>query len=245
MEPCMTGKANLTSFSIVKAVRGGVVLAPLLAVSLLPAQREASVAQARDVVDTAQFSTDVSSFLRKELSAHVADLRSTPGHNDDLLDPPPERVVGALASGEFSLGTFLRALASYSELSGDRTLAGRDLPLAIGKAGLIEARRGGKAFAQMYAAMALCSFGTDLKTNPVWRSLTPQEQAEWRSLLDPSRFYDRKTRHVIDLPENYFGVAARVVSMDYQLGIINDRVFVDDVLDRAAEQFTGGALYSD
>ena len=241
----MIGKANLIPLSVVKALRRGVVPALLLAVSLLHAQRDAPVTQAQDVVDTVQFSIDVSGFLRKELSAHVADIRSTPGHNDDLFDPPPERVVGVLASGEFSWGTFLRALASYSELSGERTLAGRNLPQVIGKAGLIEARRGGKAFAQMYAAMALCSFGTDLKTNPVWRSLTPQEQAEWRSLVDPSRFYDRKTRHVIDLPENYFGVAARVVAMDYQLGIINDRVFVDDVLDRAAEQFTGGALYSD
>jgi len=29
------------------------------------------------------------------------------------------------------------------------------------------------------------------------------------------------------------------------MGIIEDRVFVDDVLDRAAEQFTDGNLYSD
>jgi hypothetical protein len=79
----------------------------------------------------------------------------------------------------------------------------------------------------------------------VWQSLTPEEQTTWRSLLDPARFYDRKTRHVINLPENYFGVAARIVSMDYQLGIIEDRVFVDDVLNRAAEQFTSGGLYSD
>src|SRR5262249_23253446 len=154
MEPCMTGKGNLTSFSVGRALRNGVVLAPLLAVSLLPAQQNASAPRPRDVVDTAQFATDVLGFLGKELSAHVADLRFTSGHNDDLFDPPPERVVGALASGEFSWGTFLRALASYSELSGERALAGRDLPQVIGKAGLIEARRGGKAFAQMYAAMA-------------------------------------------------------------------------------------------
>src|SRR5262249_61243079 len=131
--------------------------------------------------------------------------------------------------GASSWGTLLRALASYSELSGERALGGRDLPEMIGKAALIESRNGGKAFAQMYAAMALRSFGTDLASNPVWKSLTPGEQAEWRSLLDPARFYDRKARHVINLPENYFGVAARVVSMDYQLGIITDRVFVDDV----------------
>jgi hypothetical protein len=203
----------------------------------IPAQDDSSSSQSSDRVASEQFSSEVNSFLGQELAAHVADIRS--------LDPPQERVIGVLASGEFTWGTFLRALASYSELSGARTLAGHDVPQLIGKAGLIEAKHGGKAFAQMYAAMALRSFGTDLKTNPVWQSLTPQEQSEWRSLLDPARFYDRKARHVINLPENYFGVAARVVSMDYQLGIISDRVFVDDVLDRAAEQFTGGALYSD
>ncbi|HKF24266.1 MAG TPA: hypothetical protein VKE93_22040 [Candidatus Angelobacter sp.] len=201
----------------------------------LPAQRQSAAPP--DVVDSGKFSTEVTNFLGRELAAHVSDVRS--------LDPPQERVEGALTTGEFSWGTFLRALASYSELSGQRTLAGRDVPQMIGKAALIESRHGGKAFAQMYAAMALRSFGTDLNKNLIWKSLTPAEQAEWRSLLDPARFYDRKARHVINLPENYFGVAARVVSMDYQMGIITDRVFVDDVLDRAAEQFTRGALYSD
>jgi hypothetical protein len=188
-------------------------------------------------VQTEQFATTVTEFLGKEISAHLADIRS--------LDPPQERVLGALSVGEFSWGTFLRAVASYSTLSGDRTLAGRDLAKFVGRAGLIESKHGGKTFAQLYGALALRSFGADLKTNPVWQSLSPEEQAAWRSLLDPARFYDRKTRHVINLPENYFGVAARVVSMDYQMGIITDRVFVDDVLDRAAEQFAGGALYSD
>jgi hypothetical protein len=196
-----------------------------------------SVAQQSGPLSTDQFSTQVTELLGKELSAHVADIRS--------LDPPQDRVVGALSVGDFSWGTFIRALASYSSLSGERTLAGRDIAQLISKAGLIEARHGGKTFAQMYGAMALSSFGTDLKSNPVWQSLTAQEQAEWRSLLDPARFYDRQTRHVINLPENYFGVAARVVTMDYQLGILTNRVFVDDVLNRAAEQFTSGALYSD
>jgi len=201
------------------------------------AQSLPSVAKLTDTVSTDQFAGDVTAFLGKELAAHLTDVRA--------LDPPQERVVGALTVGEFSWGTFLRALASYSELSSNRSMGNYDLPQVIGKIGLIEARGGGKAFAQMYGAIALRSFGTDLKTNPLWQSLTPQEQVEWRSLLDPARFYDRQTRHVINLPENYFGVAARVVSMDYQLGIIKDRVFVDDLLDRAAEQFTSGALYSD
>jgi hypothetical protein len=64
-------------------------------------------------------------------------------------------------------------------------------------------------------------------------------------LLDPARFYDRQTRHVINLPENYFGVAARVASMDFQMGIITDRAFVDDLLELAAAQFLKGATYSD
>jgi hypothetical protein len=229
--------ATFSRFILANTTEKFALLFVLLLPMSLPAQQGSSLSQSTDLVTSERFSNEVTSFLGKELAAHVADIRS--------LDPPQERVVGVLASGEFSWGTFLRALASYSEVSGARTLAGHDVPQLIGKAGLIEAKHGGKAFAQMYAAMALRSFGTDLKTNPVWQSLTPQEQSEWRSLLDPARFYDRKARHVINLPENYFGVAARVVSMDYQLGIISDRVFVDDVLDRAAEQFTGGALYSD
>ena len=180
---------------------------------------------------------DIKDFLTRELTAHVSDIKS--------LNPPPDRVLGALTTGEFSWGTFMRALAAYSELSGSRTIAGRDIPKMIGEMGLIEANRGEKSFAQLYAALALRHFGTDLNRNPVWQSLAPSGQQAWRSLLDPSRFYDREARRVINLPENYFGVAARVVTMDYQLGIITDRTFVDEVLDRAARQFTAGSLYAD
>ncbi len=213
------------------------LLVGLLVPFLLQVQSVSPQAKSPDIVSTDQFAGDVTGFLGRELSAHLADVK-TPGS-------PQDRVVGALTLGEFSWGTFARALASYSVLANNRSLGGRDLPQAIGEIGLIEARGGGKAFAQMYGAIALRSYGTDLGSNPLWQSLTPQEQTEWRSLLDPARFYDRKTRHVINLPENYFGVAARVASMDYQLGIITDHVFVDDLLDRAAEQFTSGALYSD
>ena len=45
---------------------------------------------------------------------------------------------------------------------------------------------------------------------PVWQKLTPAERDEWRSLLDVKRFYDPVNRRVIDLAENYLGVAARV-----------------------------------
>lgn len=190
-----------------------------------------------EVVSTEQFSGEVQQFLGREIAAHVADIRS--------LDPAQDRVVGVLATGDFSWGAFMRAVASYSALSGNRTIAGKDAARLIGQIGLIESRKGGKSFAQLYGAMAMLHFGADLKNNAVWQALQPQEQEAWRSLLDPARFYDRKTRHVINLPENYFGVAARVVSMDYQMGFITDRAFVDDILDRAAEQFTSGHLYSD
>ena len=93
--------------------------------------------------------------------------------------------------------------------------------------------------------MALRHYGTDLSKNPVWLSMSASEQKEWHSLLDPARFYDVKKREVINLPENYLGVAARVAAMSYQMGVLKDRALLDSVVERAAEQFLKGALYSD
>src|SRR5262249_39525248 len=90
------------------------------------AQRSYAAPPPPDQVESEKFAAEVTSFLGKELAAHVADIHA--------LDPPQERVEGALTTGEFSWGTFLRALASYSDLSGERSLAGRDLPQLIGKA---------------------------------------------------------------------------------------------------------------
>jgi hypothetical protein len=186
-------------------------------------------------VSTSQLTGEIDAFLKNEMAAHIADIKKL----------PQERVVGALTTGEFSWGTFLRAAAVIVQPAGEKTIAGRDVAKFLGQAGLIEARAGGKTFAQLYAGLALRQYGTDLKTNELWQSLTPSEQAEWRSLLDPARFYDRQARHVVNLPENYFGVAARVATMDYQMGIITDRAFVDDLLELAAAQFLKGATYSD
>jgi hypothetical protein len=200
-----------------------------------PPPQNSSAANAQ--ISTADLDQEIRDLLTREITAHIADIKS--------LDPPQERVVGALTTGEFSWGTFMRAVAAYSELSGAKTIAGRDVPTLIGKIGLIEARQGGKTFAQLYAALALRHFGTDLSKNAVWQSLSPDEQKSWRSLLDPARFYNRETHQVINLPQNYFGVAARIATMDFQLGIISDRTYVDDILDRAAQQFVSGSLYSD
>src|ERR1044072_3404761 len=195
------------------------------------------VAAQASTVTTASLRDDVNTFLGKELAAHLSAIKS--------LDPPPDQVLGVPTTGEFSWGTFMRALAAYSETTGNRELAGRDIAKWVGQIGLIESRAGSKAFSQLYAALALRHFGRDLKTNPVWQSLSPEEQKAWRSLLNPERFYDPKTNRVINLAENYLGVAARIASIDYELGISSDRAFLDKLLDRAAVQFTEGNLYAD
>jgi hypothetical protein len=210
-------------------------LTDIRAASGIPSQ-SAAVAPGRAVM-TPSLRDEVNDFLGKELAAHLADIKT--------LDPPPNRVVGALTVGEFSWGTFMRALAAYAETTGQRELAGRDLAKWVGKIGLIEAKGGGKAFSQLYAALALRHFGRDLKTNPLWQSLTPEEQAAWRSLLNPERFYDPRTNRVVGLAENYLGVAARIASIAFQLGISSDRNFLDKLLDRAAAPFTGNTIYAD
>jgi len=188
-------------------------------------------------VRTADLDREIRDFLQREISVHVADIKS--------LDPPPDRVVGALTTGEFSWGTFMRTLGDYSAFVGTNTIAGRDVPQMIGKMVQIELSQGGKTWAQLYAAMALESFGTDLKKNALWQGLSSKERDAYIALLDPDRFYDEKTHTLIHLPENYFGVAARIAAIDYELGLNKDRTSLDDLLNRAATQFTAGALFAD
>jgi hypothetical protein len=188
-------------------------------------------------VNTADLDRDVRQFLDREIAAHVADIKT--------LDPPPDRVVGALTTGEFSWGSFMRALGAYSEFAGTKTIAGHDVPQMIGKMAQIELSDGGKTWAQLYAAIALESFGADLKNNALWQGLSSKERETYLALLDPGRFYDAKTHTLINLPENYFGVAALIAAIDYELGLSKDRASLDDLLNRAASQFTGGALFAD
>src|SRR6267378_8070012 len=188
-------------------------------------------------IQTSELDRQVRDFLEREVAAHVSDIKT--------LDPPPDRVVGALTTGEFSWGTFMRTLGAYSEFAGAKTIAGHDVPQMIGKMAQIELSRGGKTWAQLYAAMALESFGTDLQNNALWQGLSSKERETYLALLDPGRFYDAKTHALIHLPENYFGVAARIAAIDYELGLNKDRASLDDLLNRAASQFTGGALFAD
>src|SRR5882672_11849928 len=149
-------------------------------------------------VQTSTLNQQIRDFPQREVRAHVADIRT--------LDPPPDRVVGALTTGEFSWGTFMRTLGDYSAFASTNTIAGRDIPQMIGKMAPIELSHGGKTWAQLYAAMALHSYGRDLNRNALWLSLSPEGKEIYRSLLDPGRFYDAKTDKLIHLPENYFGV---------------------------------------
>lgn len=188
-------------------------------------------------ISTAILNSETRDFLAKELASHFGDIKT--------LDPPPDLVFSAQTIGDFSWGSFARALAAQADIGGSRTIAGKDTARAIAEMGLIEARHGGKSFAQLYSSLALRHYGTDLSKNAVWLSMNDKERAEWHSLLDPARFYDAKKREVINLPENYLGVAARVAAITWQMGVLKDRAFLDSVVERAAKQFTDGAIYAD
>ena len=192
---------------------------------------------ANGVVATATLDGDVRAFLAREMTAHVTDIRA--------FDPPPDKVVGALTTGEFSWGTFGRALAAYGELSGAQTIANRDLARTVADIGLVEVKLGGTRFSQLYGALSLRHYGTDLTKNALWQTLTPEERKQWRFLMDATRFYDPVKRQVINLPENYLGVAARIAAMAWEVKLLDDRALLDSLLDRAASQFTRGALYAD
>jgi hypothetical protein len=191
----------------------------------------------RQAVTAIEIRSETGDFLAKEVAAHFAEIRS--------FHPPPDKVFNALTVGEFSWGSFARALAAQADLGGNRTIAGKDTARAIAEMGLYESRQGGKAFSQLYSALALRHYGTELSKNAVWLRMNESERNEWRSLLDPTRFYDAKKRAVINLPENYLGVAARVAAMSFEMGVLKDRAFLDSVVERAAEQFISGALFSD
>ena len=190
-----------------------------------------------DALDARALTLEIDRFLLREATAHFAAIPT--------LDPPPDRVLGARTVCEFSWGTFMRALAAIAQHAKAPSLAGRDVPQWVGRMGLIEARAGSKAFSQMYAALALQHYGENLSQNPVWQKLTPAERDEWRSLLDVKRFYDPVNRRVIDLAENYLGVAARVAAIGFRVGLTKDRAPLDALIDRAVEPFSNGRLFSD
>ena len=220
----MMGKASQTFLTL---------LLVAFAYSAVPAQNGGT----RAVVSTVALRSEVNDFAAREIAEHFGNIKT--------LQPPPDRVFNALTVGEFSWGSFARALAAQADLGGNTTIAGKDTARAIAEMGLYESRAGGKAFSQLYSTLALRHYGTDLSKNAVWQSMNDAERKEWQALLDPARFYDKDKREVINLPENYLGVAARIAAMSWQMGALKDRALVDSVVERASKQFLDGALYAD
>jgi hypothetical protein len=188
-------------------------------------------------VETSSLNAEVRSFLDAEMAAHLNDIKS--------YDPAPDKVFNAGTTGEYTWGSFMNSVGAYVALTGKRTLGPHDLAREVGQVGLLEYRLKGTRFSQLYGVLALRFFGTDLKTNPVWQSLNEEQRAQWQKWLDVSAFYDPKTQQVINLPENYLGVAARIASASYQVGLLKDRPLVDGVITRAARPFINGGIYSD
>jgi hypothetical protein len=212
-----------------------VIIAVLLATTgLFGGSHSAAVV---DSIDRETLSAEISHFLDEQLTVHIAAIPS--------LDNPPDRVLGAGTTGEYTWGTFMRSIGAYVDMSGKRQLAGKELDVFAGQIGLLEHKLGGTRFSQLYAAQTLRHFGSTLKSNSLWQRLSEQDRVKWREMLDPRKFYDPKTRNVINLPENYLGVAARLAAIDFKLGLLEDRKLLDDLLDRAAQQFTSGAIYAD
>ena len=211
------------------------VVFTLVASSAVPVA--AAPAPARASVRTEALKTETLQFLRGELTAHLGAVGD--------LGSPPERVFGALTTGKFSWGTFMRSLAVYHEITRDDRLGDRDVAREIGRMGLIEARTGAVTFSQLYAALALRHYGRNLQENALWAALSESEREEWKSLLDVTRFYDPEKKSVGALAENYFGVAARIAAVGHDVGLQKDRAMLDDLLDLAAKPFTSGNLYAD
>ena len=202
-------------------------LLAMLGIIAASAVSQPSFADSVDIVERESLSGEINQFLSRQLSAHLGAIST--------LDPPPARVLGAGTTGEFTWGTFMRSLGAYAELSGQYELSGRELATLAGQIGLLEHRLGGSKFSQLYAAQTLRHFGSDLKTNRLWQALSEQQRADWRDLVDPRKFYDPKTRNVINLPENYLCAAARLSAIDSSLGLPGSKL-LDDLLDRAAHQ---------
>src|SRR5436190_4693068 len=207
-----------------------VVLLPVCRAQTAPSSQASSIpASALD--------TEVRDFLEKEVLAHLDEIKS--------YDPPPGKVFSAETTGEYTWGNFMYALGGYTRLFDKRNAGRHDLAREVGEIGLLEYLLKGTRFSQLYGVLALQAFGRDLNSNPVWQGLDERDRQRWREFLDVSAFYDPKTQQVINLPENYLGVAARIASISYQLGLLKDRALVDSVITRAARPFANGGVFSD
>ena len=188
-------------------------------------------------VQTSSFDKEVMDFFTREMTSHLNEIKS--------YSPPPAKVFDAGTTGEYTWGSFMNSVGACAALSERSKLGDRELAREVGQVGLLEYRLKGTRFSQLYGVLALRYFGKDLDKNPVWQSLDEEQRSQWRKFLDVSAFYDPATKQVIRLPENYLGVAARIASVSYQLGLLKDRALVDGVITRAAQPFLNQGIYAD
>jgi len=188
-------------------------------------------------IETSSFDKEVMDFFTQEMTAHLNEIKS--------YDPAPDKVFNAGTTGEYTWGSFMNSVGAYAALTERNKLGDHDLAREVGQVGLLEYRLKGTRFSQLYGVLGLRYFGTTLDANPVWQSLNEEQRGQWRRFLDVSAFYDPKTQQVINLPENYLGVAARIASASYQLGLMKDRSLVDGVITRAARPFLNRGIYAD
>jgi hypothetical protein len=197
----------------------------------------ATNAQTTSTIQASSFDKEVMDFFTQEMTSHLDQIKS--------YDPAPERVFAAGTTGEYTWGSFMNSIGAVAALTGRSKFGEHDLAREVGQVGLLEYRLKSTRFSQLYGVLALRYFGKNLETNPVWQSLTEEQRTQWRRFLDISAFYDPKTQQVIKLPENYLGVAARIASVSYQLGLTKDRALVDGVITRAAQPFLNRGIYAD
>jgi hypothetical protein len=189
------------------------------------------------IIETSSFDKEVKDFFTQEMTAHLDEIKS--------YDPAPDKVFAAGTTGEYTWGSFMNSVGAFAALTERSKLGNHDLAREVGQIGLLEYRLKSTRFSQLYGVLALRYFGQDLNSNPVWQSLNEEQRSQWRRFLDVSAFYDPKTQQVIKLPENYLGVAARIASVSYQLGLTKDRALVDGVITRAAQPFLNHGIYAD
>ena len=215
--------------------------APLTLISFLVSSSVLNAQTARSSpptsIQTSAFDKEVTDFFTQEMTAHLNEIKS--------YDPAPDKVFGAGTTGEYTWGSFMNSVGAFAAMTDKSKLGDHDLAREVGQVGLLEYRLKGTRFSQLYGVVALRYFGKNLDTNPVWQGLNEEQREQWRRFLDVSAFYDPKTHQVIKLPENYLGVAARIASASYQLGLLKDRALVDGVITRAAQPFINQGIYAD
>jgi hypothetical protein len=238
----MAQAITFRAFGAASLSAGSLSAARLLALLLLLFTAHAASAQAPrppapTTIETSSFDKEVTDFFTREMTAHLDEIKS--------YDPPPDKIFGAGTTGEYTWGSFANSVGAFAALTERTKLGERDLAREVGQVGLLEYRLKGTRFSQLYGVLGLRFFGKNLNSNPVWQSLNEEQRAQWRRYLDISAFYDPKTQQVINLPENYLGVAARIASASYQLGLLKDRALVDGVITRAARPFLNHGIFSD